>query len=64
MVYSRGLVLDGNFKLAHVRQKRPEDDVWLSDGQAMMAEEGPYVAHLADVVELREVNYRNIVRPL
>jgi hypothetical protein len=54
-VFTRGLVIDGNFKLAHLKQKRPDDDVWLADGHGMMTEEAPYQAHLAEAIEIREV---------
>jgi hypothetical protein len=49
------LVLDGNFKLSHLKQKRPEDDVWLGDGHGMMTEQEPYLLHLATAIEIRQV---------
>lgn len=55
MVFTRSLVLDGNFKLSHLKQKRPEDDVWLGDGHGMMTEQEPYLLHLATAVEIRQV---------
>ena len=55
-IYTRGLVLDGNFKLAHVKQKRPADDVWLSNGHGMMTEDVRYRKHIALAVEDKEVN--------
>jgi hypothetical protein len=33
--------MDGNFKLAHIKQKN-SDDVWLADGQGMVAEDGAH----------------------
>jgi hypothetical protein len=48
-------VLDGNFKLAHVKQKSPEDDVWLADGHGMMAEQSRYEKHIVIAVEEKEV---------
>jgi hypothetical protein len=60
LVFTRGLVMDGNFKLAHVKQKNPDDDVWLADGHGMVAEDGPYRQHIKNAVEIREVNYSNI----
>ena len=60
IVFTRGLVMDGNFKLAHVKQKNPDDDVWLSDGHGMMTEDGPYRQHLKEAIEIREVHYSNI----
>jgi hypothetical protein len=56
-VYTRGLVLDGNFKLAHVKQRRPDDDIWLADGQAMVAEQSRYNLHIVSAVEEREVTF-------
>ena len=55
-IYTRGFVLDGNFKLAHVKQKRPEDDVWLSNGHGMMTEDIRYRKHIALAIEDKEVN--------
>jgi hypothetical protein len=52
--------MDRNFKLAHVKQKNPDDDVWLADGHGMVAEDGPYRQHIKNAVEIREVNYSNI----
>jgi len=55
VVFTRSFVLDGNFKLAHVKQKRPDDDVWLGDGHSMMTEQEPYLQHLATAIEIRQV---------
>jgi hypothetical protein len=49
------LVLDGNFKLSHLKQKQLEDDVWLGDGHGMKTEEEPYLLHLATAIEIRQV---------
>lgn len=54
-MFTRSLVIDGNFKLGHLRQKRPEDDVWLADGHGMMTEEAPYLSHLEEAIEIKEV---------
>jgi len=48
--------MDGNFKLAHVKQKRPEDDVWLADGHGMVTEQGRYKEHIVTAVEERDVS--------
>jgi hypothetical protein len=55
-------VLDGNFKLAHVKQKRPEDDVWLSDGHGMMANQSRYIVHLNTALEEKEVRCSYIIQ--
>ena len=55
-VYTCGIVIDGNFKLAHVKQKRPEDDVWLADGHGMMTEQSWYKLHIITAVEERQVS--------
>jgi hypothetical protein len=35
-------VADGNFKADHVRQKKPANDVWLSEGGGMMTKRAEY----------------------
>lgn len=51
----RSFVVDGNFKADHVRQRRPEDDVWLTSGEGMFAERTRYLEHLAVAIETKEV---------
>jgi len=46
----------GNFKADHVRQKRPEDDVWLTSGEGIYAERTRYLEHLALAKETNEVS--------
>ncbi|TFK64685.1 hypothetical protein BDN72DRAFT_774275, partial [Pluteus cervinus] len=46
-LYTRSFVVDGNFVANHLKQKRPEDDVWLAEGTAMMTKREPYKEHLA-----------------
>lgn len=41
-VYRRFLVLDGNFKADHVRQKSAAPDIWLSDGGGMTTRRNEY----------------------
>lgn len=48
-------VVDGNFTAQHMKMKRPEDDVSLSDGLAYMVEDGPYQLHVASAAENTEV---------
>jgi hypothetical protein len=40
-VYTRFIVLDGNFKADHVRQKE-NDDIWLLDGGGMFAKQSEF----------------------
>lgn len=56
--YLRQLIFDGNFSQAHLRQKNPEDDVWLTDGELFMVARARYREHLKVAIEIREV--RNI----
>jgi hypothetical protein len=54
-VYIRTIVLDGNFSASHLKQGRAEDDVWLTEGEGMMAERTRYKAHLDIAIEIKEV---------
>ena len=60
----RSFVSDGNFKANHLRQKRPEDDVWLTSGEGMMAERTAYASHLAIAQETTEVHATCYFRPV
>ena len=53
----RSVVVDGNFKADHVRQKRPEDDVWLTAGEGIYAERTQYMQHLALAKETKEARH-------
>ncbi|KAG1801921.1 hypothetical protein EV424DRAFT_1351821 [Suillus variegatus] len=46
-LYSRSLVMDGNFKAEHLYAVNPMDEVSLMDGRAFMVSDGAYKAHLA-----------------
>ncbi|KAG1793247.1 uncharacterized protein HD556DRAFT_1432294 [Suillus plorans] len=46
-LYSRSLVMDGNFKAEHLHPTNPEDEVWLTDGKGFMVARARYWAHLA-----------------
>ena len=52
----RSVVVDGNFKADHVRQKQPEDDVWLTSGEGIYAERTRYLEHLALAKETKEAS--------
>jgi len=51
----RSFVADGNFTADHIKQKRPQDDVWLSDGEGMMTAREPYATHIRLATETKEV---------
>ncbi|KAG1891922.1 uncharacterized protein F5891DRAFT_1197209 [Suillus fuscotomentosus] len=46
-IYTRSLVMDGNFKAEHLYPTHPEDEVWLTDGKGFMVARARYWAHLA-----------------
>ena len=43
-------------KLVHQIQKRPDDDVSLSDGQMFMVKRAPYAEHLSHAPERQPVS--------
>lgn len=49
-------VVDGNFTAQHMKMRRPEEDVSLSDGLAYMVEDKAYQAHVASAAENTEVS--------
>lgn len=54
--------VDGNFTAVHDRQKRPEDDVFLSEGTSFMTEQGPFWEHLKVALETYEVSCHRSIR--
>ncbi|KAG1840759.1 hypothetical protein F4604DRAFT_1690673 [Suillus subluteus] len=63
-LYTRSLVMDGNFKAKHLHPTRPEDEVWLTDGQCFMVARARYQAHLAiskDLAQRSECNNHRAV---
>jgi len=63
LLYWLQLVVDGNMKLVHLIQKRPEDDVSLSDGELFMVKWVPYMQHLANAPQRQPVSFHwTIVR--
>ncbi|KIM74954.1 hypothetical protein PILCRDRAFT_79556, partial [Piloderma croceum F 1598] len=48
LLYRPQLVSDGNMKLVHQLQKRPEDDVSLSNGEMFIVKWAPYAKHLVN----------------
>ena len=55
-LYTRSIVIDGNFTADHLKMRRPENDVALSPGGRYMAESTRYQAHLESAVDYREVS--------
>lgn len=47
----RSFVVDGNFTADHIKQSRPDDDVWLTDGEGLMTAKGPYASHIKKAVD-------------
>src|SRR6266567_946298 len=52
----RGFVVDGNFTADHIKQTRPYDDVWLTDGEGMMTARAPYATHIKLAKDTKEVS--------
>ncbi|KAF8218629.1 hypothetical protein L208DRAFT_1349316 [Tricholoma matsutake] len=50
-VYTWSFAIDGNFTASHQRQKRPNDDVPLTNGQSFMTESSLYKKHLKVAME-------------
>jgi Kyakuja-Dileera-Zisupton transposase len=53
-VYTRSFAIDGNFTASHQRQKHPEDDVPLTNGESFMTESSDYKAHLKIAKEIKQ----------
>ena len=51
-VYTRSLVVDGNFKVDHVQQKNRADDVFVTDGELYMMAKGSYEEYLDEATKL------------
>ncbi|KAF8545678.1 hypothetical protein OG21DRAFT_1428852, partial [Imleria badia] len=47
-------VVDGNFTAQHMKMKRPQDDIALSDCLAYMMEEKPYQNHVSSAPDNKE----------
>jgi hypothetical protein len=54
-LYHRSIVVDGNFSLEHMKMKKSEDDVFLSDGEGYMVQSSPYQKHLNTSLETTQV---------
>ncbi|KAG1829450.1 hypothetical protein EV424DRAFT_1470721 [Suillus variegatus] len=53
-VVMKRFVVDGNFTAQHMNMRRPELDIYLSDGLGYMVTEAEYQAHLTSATESRE----------
>jgi hypothetical protein len=51
----RTITVDGNFHADHIKMRRPDQDVWLSDGQGYMVDDGLYGEYLSVAKEARFV---------
>ena len=55
-LYTRSIVIDGNFTADHLKMRRPENDVALSPGSRYIVEPTRYQAHLESATDYREVS--------
>jgi hypothetical protein len=55
-LYTRSVVIDGNFSAEHLKMKRPEQDVALSPGGRYMVEPKRYELHLNTGKEFKQVS--------
>ena len=55
LLYRPSFVGDGNFKLEHLAMRRPENDVFLRDGQGHIVDRERYRTHLNATVERLQV---------
>ncbi|KAG1723451.1 hypothetical protein EDB19DRAFT_1898080 [Suillus lakei] len=63
-IYSRSLVMDGNFKAEHLHAVNPINEVSLMDGHGFMVGDSKYKAHLAqvkDAIQRSECNNHHMV---
>jgi hypothetical protein len=60
LLYRPQLVSDGNMKLVHLKMRRPEDDVSLSDGELFVVKRAPYAEHLATAPERQPVSCHRV----
>ena len=49
------MVADGNFCADHVKARKPEDDIQLTNGSGFMVEDNRYQKHLETAIEIKEV---------
>ena len=56
-LYRRVIAVDGNMSAQHMKIRRPELDVSLTDGDTCIMENSPYQEHLKEAVEIKQVCY-------
>ena len=49
--------MDGNFTADHIKQTRPNDDVWLTEGEGVMTERTSYDAHIKSAKDIPDVSF-------
>ena len=54
-LYTRSIVIDGNFSAEHLKMRRPEGDIALSPGGRYMVEPKRYELHLKTGKEIKQV---------
>lgn len=54
-MYRPQIIVDGNMKLVHLWNRRPDDDVSLSDGELFMVKCEPYAEHLVSASDTQPV---------
>jgi len=54
-LYTRSIVIDGNFSAEHLKMRRPEGDIALSPGGRYMVEPKRYELHLNTGKEIKQV---------
>ena len=54
-LYTRSIVIDGNFSAEHLKMRQPEKDVPLSPGGRYMVEPKRYESHLNTGKEIKQV---------
>jgi hypothetical protein len=54
-LYRRSVVIDGNFASEHLKMRRPDDDVALTDGDGYFVSVSDYETHLAETSETKQV---------
>jgi hypothetical protein len=54
-LYTRSIVIDGNFSAEHLKMKRPEEDIALSPGGRYLVEPRRYQSHLTTGKEFKQV---------
>jgi hypothetical protein len=59
-VYTRSIVIDGNFSAEHLKMRRPDEDVALSPGKRYMVEPHKYELHLSMGSETKQVCMCNL----